>query len=68
MVSATRRSTAGCSGSYRWATDSSARSMASVYWIRSLVPMDRKSKYFRNVLSVSAAAGISIMAPSSTGP
>jgi uncharacterized membrane protein len=48
MVSATRRSTAGCSGSYRWATDSSARSMASVYWIRSLVPMDRKSKYLRN--------------------
>ncbi|MCY1305232.1 hypothetical protein D9M70_550260 [compost metagenome] len=39
-----------------------------MYWIRSLVPIDRKSKCFRKVLSVSAAAGISIMAPSLTGP
>ena len=33
----------GCSGSYRCDTASSARSTASVYWIRSLVPIDRKS-------------------------
>ena len=43
MVFATRRSTAGCSGSYRDATSWSPRSIASVYWIRSLVPMERKS-------------------------
>ncbi len=68
MVCATSCSTAGCSGSYRCATDSSARSIASVYWIRSLVPIDRKSKYFRKMRSVRAAAGISIMAPTFTGP
>ena len=38
-------STAGCSGSYRCATASSERSTASVYWIRSLVPIDRKSSF-----------------------
>ena len=29
--------------------------MASVYCVRSLVPMDRKSKYFKNIGTVSAA-------------
>ena len=59
-------STAGCSGSYRCATASSVRSIASVYWIRSLVPIDRKSSFARNDEIASAAAGISIMPPTST--
>src|SRR5713101_7909717 len=63
MVCAMSCSTAGCSGSYRCATVSSVRSIASVYWIRSLVPIERKSslrtKYFKD----SAAAGTSIMPP-----
>ncbi|MNT30413.1 hypothetical protein D3C72_1662060 [compost metagenome] len=63
MVRATSCSTAGCSGSNRCATALSARSIASVYWIRSLVPMDRKSILRRNSGNSSTAAGISIMAP-----
>ena len=46
----------GCSGSYRCATASSARSMASVYWIRSLVPIERKSKCLQEELAASSAA------------
>ena len=37
--------------------------MASVYWIRSLVPIERKSSRRMNIGSASAAAGISIMPP-----
>ena len=63
MVWAIRCSTAGCSGLYRCDTLSSVRSMASVYWIRSLVPIDRKSSLRTNTPSESAAAGTSIMPP-----
>ena len=42
---------------------SSVRSIASVYWIRSLVPIDRKSSLRMKMPSASAAAGISIMPP-----
>jgi hypothetical protein len=59
-------STAGCHGSYRWATASSARSIANVYWIRSLVPIETKSTYRSSNGNMTAAAGISIMTPSST--
>ncbi len=45
---------------------SSARSTASVYWIRSLVPIDRKSSRFRNAEIASTAAGISIIPPIGT--
>ena len=38
---------------------------ASVYWIRSLVPIERKSSLRTNMPSASAAAGISIMPPTS---
>src|SRR5450830_1716853 len=40
--------------------------MASVYWIKSFVPIDRKSMRLTNMGRASAAAGISIMAPTST--
>ena len=40
--------------------------MASVYWIRSLVPIDRKSSLRMNIGSAMAAAGISIMPPTGT--
>ena len=66
MVCAISCSTAGCHGSYRCATASSARSIASVYWIRSLVPIETKSKWRRKAGSISAAAGTSIIAPTST--
>ena len=43
--------------------------MASVYWIKSLVPMDRKSSCFKNIGSaIVAAAGTSIMPPTCTLP
>ena len=42
---------------------SSARSIASVYWMRSLVPIEMKSKCFRKIGSINAAAGTSIIAP-----
>ena len=35
--------TAGCHGSVRWARSVAIRSAAIVYWVRSLVPIDRKS-------------------------
>src|SRR3954451_25036809 len=63
MVPATSVSTAGCSGSYRCATASSVRSMARVYWMRSLVPIDRKLRRRMKIGRASAAAGISIMPP-----
>ena len=40
--------------------------MASVYWIRSLVPIETKSKCRRKRSIISAAAGTSIIAPTST--
>ena len=42
------------------------RSTASVYWMRSLVPIDRKSSLRRNAPIASTAAGISIMPPTLT--
>ncbi len=57
------RSTAGWNGSYNDATSWSERSIASVYWIRSLVPIDRKSSLRTKRPAVSAAAGTSIMPP-----
>ena len=63
IMCATNRNTAGCSGSYRCATVSSVRSIASVYWIKSLVPIDKKSSLCIKISRHSAAAGISIMPP-----
>ena len=60
------RRIAGCSGSYSRDTRSSARSTARQYWIRSLVPMVKKSTSRASRSAVYAAAGISIMTPIGT--
>ena len=60
-----RRSRAGWVGSYRSATFSFSRSTASVYWIRSLVPILKNLARVPNTSAVSAAEGISIMMPTS---
>ena len=56
-------STAGCSGSKRCATRSLPRSTASVYCVRSLVPMLKKSHSRASASAISAADGTSIMMP-----
>src|ERR1035438_8158102 len=61
---ATRRSTAGCVGRNRSETVSFARSTASVYWMRSFVPRERKSTSGASRSAVIAAEGTSIIAPS----
>jgi hypothetical protein len=42
------------------------RSMASVYWVRSLVPIEKKSQCRASTSACTAAAGTSIMMPSGT--
>ena len=56
---------AGCVGSYKSATFSLRRSTASVYCMRSLVPMLKNSARLPSVLAVSTADGISTMMPTS---
>src|SRR5882757_1800879 len=63
-VSAINLSTAGCSASVRPASAAWPRSIASVYCVRSLLPIDRKSTSRSKTDALSAAAGVSIMAPS----
>src|SRR5438445_8420773 len=48
------------------ATAESLRSIASVYWIRSLVPIDRNFSRDTKAGSVNAAAGTSIIPPTAT--
>src|SRR6185437_1031807 len=60
----TSRSTAGCIGSYISATSVSALSTASVYAVRSLVPIAKKSASSASASADSAAPGVSIMMPS----
>src|SRR3989454_2321830 len=62
----TRCRIAGCSGWERYDTDSLPRSMARAYWIRSLVPMEKKSTSRARRSAISAAAGTSIITPSGT--
>src|SRR3569623_1061822 len=58
------RSTAGCSASYKAATRALLRSTASKYWVRSLLPMERKST--RRAISCAwyTADGTSTITPS----
>src|SRR5882672_1073972 len=63
-VSAINLSTAECSASVRPASAAWPRSIASVYCVRSLLPIDRKSTSRSKTEALSAAAGVSIMAPS----
>ena len=41
--------------------------MASVYWVRSLVPTEKKSTSCANTSAISAAEGTSIIIPTSMG-
>ncbi len=58
------RMIAGWSGWYMWATCWLPRSMASAYWIRSLVPMLKKSTSRASTSAMITAEGTSIMIPS----
>src|ERR1700722_8736940 len=58
-------STAGCKASARPASSAWPRSIARVYCVRSLLPMERKSAARMRLDANSAAAGVSIIAPSS---
>ena len=60
---AIRRSTDGSAAEYSSATVSLVRSTASVYWIRSLVPIEKKSTSFARWSAIRAAAGTSTMMP-----
>ncbi len=60
---ATSNSTAGCQGSVSVASSADIRSAAIVYWVRSLVPIDRKSTCSRMRSASNAAAGTSIITP-----
>jgi hypothetical protein len=63
---AIRRTTAGWKGVYRGASRELPRSTARVYCTRSLVPMEKKSTCRASSGASSAAAGVSIMAPTGT--
>ena len=56
-------STAGCQASVRCARSVAIRSAAIVYWVRSLVPIDRKSTTSSIWWASSAALGISTITP-----
>ena len=57
------RSTAGCSGSASAATPAFPRSAAIVYWVRSLVPTEKKSTSGARWSATSAAEGTSSIMP-----
>src|SRR6266511_4391945 len=57
------RSTARWSGLYRYATSLFCRSIPIVYWMRSFVPMEKKSHSRASRSAISAALGSSIMMP-----
>ena len=59
----TSRSTAGCQGSVSWARALAIRSAAIAYWVRSLVPMEKKSTSARKRSAWSATEGTSTMMP-----
>ncbi len=61
-----RRSTAGCRAEARSDSSGLVRSAASVYWMRSLVPIEKKSAWRASTSAMSAAAGTSTMIPSWT--
>ena len=56
-------STAGCAEEYRLATESLPRSTAKTYWVRSLVPMEKKSTSRAKLEAIRAALGTSIIMP-----
>jgi hypothetical protein len=62
-VIAMRRRTAGCHGSVRVARGEDIRSAASVYWVRSFVPIEKKSTSAMKASARMATAGTSTMMP-----
>ena len=67
MVCAMSRSTAGFSASTFGASFGWPRSIASVYCVRSLVPMEKKSASAAKVCAMTATAGTSTMMPHGIG-
>ena len=67
-TSRTRRSTAGCHGSWNAATEPSSRSAASVYCVRSFVPIEAKSACASTRSASSALDGTSTMTPAVFSP
>src|SRR5688572_28198477 len=63
MTSRTKANTDGCAGQNSPATFSLVRSTASVYWMRSFVPIEKKFTSRAKWLAIRAAAGTSIMMP-----
>ena len=57
------RPTAGCVGRNMLATRLLTLSTAIVYWVRSLVPTEKKSTSFASTSVMMAALGTSIMMP-----
>ena len=57
------RSTAGWRASWKRASSGLPRSAASTYWVRSLVPMLKKSTSLASSRAMIAADGTSIMTP-----
>ena len=53
----------GWSGSYRYEIFALPRSTASVYWMRSFVPMLKKSTSRARMSAMATAEGVSIMTP-----
>ena len=62
-VASTSLRTAGCQRSMRSDSAPSSRSAANVYWARSFVPIDTKSKCCSTLSAHSATAGTSTMTP-----
>ena len=65
-VRSMRRRMAGWPESKRLLMLAFIRSAARVYWVRSLVPMEKKSTSLASTSAMTAAAGVSIMMPYST--
>ena len=63
IVISMMRITAGCVGRNMLATRLLTRSTAIVYWVRSFVPMEKKSTSRASTSVMMAALGTSIMMP-----
>ena len=51
---------------YRYETSAFPLSTLMVYWVRSFVPMEKKSASLASISEISDAAGVSIMQPTSS--
>ena len=62
-VRSQRASTAGWSASWRLSSDPLVRSAAMAYWVRSFVPIEKKSTWGATASAVRASEGTSTIAP-----